>query len=357
MRTSPRSTTGKTTNAGRVHQHPTPLRRRPQSCTQVIIQMLKAYFESTRETLKSLTDTFDFLWPTTAAMWNLRWQVQGLVGAYPQITDKELQGRFVAGTGISGANLKRSCIDQSWERQQQRFAEILLTSTFALYESWCDQILSSLGHSNSEWSKRLQFPTEYDSGGTIPKRGVGKLLPDLLTHRSPFLSAAFYPKFASRPKCDRMKIESYLQCYRYFKEVRNCLMHNGGLADKKLLDAATSFAKCANTTSLGTKEVPEHASATLDAPISLSLRGVVGFSDIVTRLMLTLDAELMQAEKAEDECVKLWRRRFDDEKIGLPSNAVAKANKVNRLAKKLGLPLPAKSSDFEQFLRAHGFVV
>jgi hypothetical protein len=47
-----------------------------------------------------ITRLFDFMSPTIVAMWNLRWQVQGFVQAYPDATQQDIVKRFALGSGV-----------------------------------------------------------------------------------------------------------------------------------------------------------------------------------------------------------------------------------------------------------------
>jgi hypothetical protein len=100
------------------------------------------FFRSSRSTHQQVTELFDFVWPTVAALWNLRWQVAGLSATQTSVTTDMLTGRFIAGSGIHGANLKRACLETTWDQQQSQFAKFLLIDLFALYEGW---LASTLG--------------------------------------------------------------------------------------------------------------------------------------------------------------------------------------------------------------------
>ncbi|GAA5531289.1 hypothetical protein [Herpetosiphon gulosus] len=116
------------------------------------------FFEVSRQTYTQVTGLFDFLWPTAAAMWNLRWQVDSFLRSYPNATNHELENRFVLGSGIHGSNLRRACITHTWDEQQHEFAKFLLINIFAIYESWIKAVLEELGSFTKTNEKSLQFP-------------------------------------------------------------------------------------------------------------------------------------------------------------------------------------------------------
>src|SRR4029077_15181075 len=79
--------------------------------------------------------------PKIAAMWNLRCQVQGFLKVRPETTQQELVQRFALGSEVRGNEIKRACVDNSWEEQQARFAAILLTNTIAIFEDFLDGLV------------------------------------------------------------------------------------------------------------------------------------------------------------------------------------------------------------------------
>jgi hypothetical protein len=74
--------------------------------------------------------------------------------------------RFALGSSIRGNEIKRACVDNSWEEQQGRFASILLTNTIAIFEEFLDGLVG-LTIANEAQTRRtakaLQFPVA--SGG------------------------------------------------------------------------------------------------------------------------------------------------------------------------------------------------
>jgi hypothetical protein len=309
------------------------------------------FFANTRSTINSLTSIFDFIWPTAAAMWNLRWQVKGFLEICPNTDELTLAGRFVAGSGVNGTNLRRTCIEQTWVQQQERFAELLLTSLFALYESWCERSVEMLHCTSSEAAKRLQFPTGQDPTGKNTK-GVGEVLDRLAASDSQMMIQLIYPKLVSHPKFSLPYLDKYLVCYRYFKEVRNCLIHKGGIADQKCVDAYSEFAKIPNAAAIGLKEFPHHSAAQLDQPITVSLRGVVGFSDILLRLIITLDAVFAKHHQAEKLVLEKWKESHFERYV-LPANPTARAARLQQLIGKLDWKATRDTQALESLLKKH----
>jgi len=232
----------------------------------------KLFLRTSKRVAQRLTDIFDFVWPTAVAIWNLRWQVSGFLEVSPQTTDAELSGRFVAGSGIRGANLRRACIDSSWANQQQEFARFLLIEFCALYEAWCE------GHQMSLINPRVSRKTCSSPlrQHMAVSQGVGRAINIVKATVSTEMAAAIYPAISKNTKNSKPYLEQLLVCYRYFKEARNCLVHGGGTTSPSLQLAEASYQQL-TLLSLGVKEKPEHCQCDPTDGVKPSLRGVVGF--------------------------------------------------------------------------------
>jgi hypothetical protein len=81
----------------------------------------RLFYRASEGASDQVTALFRFVWPTAAALWNLRWQVQGFVGVRSSAPAEELQHRFVLGSGLLGVDLKTACLEHTWEVRLPRF--------------------------------------------------------------------------------------------------------------------------------------------------------------------------------------------------------------------------------------------
>lgn len=268
-----------------------------------------------------------------------------------------MHGRFVAGSGIGSANLQRACIEMTWEDQQAEFAKFVLFNLFAIYEGWLALTLAKIGFASLE--KSLQFPTAIARDGSV--RGISSAFALLNRNASITMKDAFYSDLSTHPKNSLPQIENLLKTYRCFKELRNAVMHGGGIAGQKCIDAYNEFAPL-TPADLGITEVPKVIAPSLGAPVKLVLRGVVGFSEIILRLVATLDAELACTQGAEREFLDHWRAHFSAsgntkvKRFPLSADRARRERHLRRLIGKLALPRPANVSPLETFLRSHRLV-
>ena len=314
---------------------------------------------ASRDALNSLTTLFDFVWPTSAALWNLQWQVKGFISQVPKVTTNELNGRFIHGSGIASANLHRLANQQSWPELQQWFARLLLSETCALFEGWIESAFDELilpnslrkkGNSNS-LDKKIQFVTKFDSLG-VPIDGVGFVLAQICGAGSDIMKICFLPTQSKNKKLGS-NVDNALKCYRAFKGVRNDFTHHGGRASKKTVDDILIF-HSETKKSLGVKEMPVMITASPGAPIELSLRGVVGFSDIIVRIIAELDLALSNSKFAEDLIVNRWIKKHKG-RVLIKSGQLGH-ERLKSLAVQCGLPQPDNSLILYEYLYGRNMV-
>lgn len=235
------------------------------------------------------TQLFDFVWPAAAALWNLRWQVRGFCSVVPDAEEQLLLARFSGGSGVRGANLRRACIESTWEGQQEQFARIVLVNICAHYEAWCKAIAATFGRAQLE--KALQF---WDG-----KECVTAAISFMRGRGSAVMQGSVEPGYKAQRFYASSRLEPLMRCYRFFKEARNCLAHSGGIASPSLCKAHADWLPHAKPGMMGVKEVPQHSAPVLGAPVALSLRGVVGLTQVCLLLVQIVDAEVSGTHLAE----------------------------------------------------------
>jgi hypothetical protein len=273
--------------------------------------------------------------------------MKGYLAVRPDASANEVSTRFIYGSGVRpGIDIRKAVSSKTWEQQQEQFAEILLTSLFALYESWLTAVLEDLGPQSKELIKQLQFPT-VQMGGT--SKGVWGAVDKITKPESSFAKGAFYVGLTQGQKYAKTELDNLLFCYRYFKECRNALIHSGGRTDQKLVDAYGAFQAVATPAKLGLREVPLHDPVSLGTPVRIHLRGAVGMVEVILRMLVTLDAELSRAKKFEEELSSRWIEVY-----GSNRKLKAKTDKRHRqleiMIAGLGLPKPPLISEIDKYL-------
>lgn len=310
----------------------------------------KHFFESTKLLKAQITNLFDFIWPTATAIWNLRWQVHGYISVRDHtLSEAELFAKFGSDNKILRAGISRACIDFTWEEQLEQFANILLINSFAYYESWLEGTLNSIGLLDQQLHKQLQFPSIHS------RRGILDAINTITTPESQMLKDAFYTTLKSNPKYSFNNINNLLICYRYFKELRNTIMHGGGIANQALEDASSLYDRL-SATDLSAKEKPEYFSFQTGDKVQISIRGVVGFLDIIIKISVTLDAELSRSMYAENEVFSRWCTYVTGNQRLLKSRA-GRAEHLKKRFQQCNFPGPLVTSELEAWLSSKGLIV
>lgn len=304
----------------------------------------KSFFDSTKSALAQITDLYDFTWPMVTALWNLRWEVAGYMYVRgEEVTKEELYKKFVNNEKFNRPNLYRSCIEFSWEKQKEDIAKIILINLFAYHESWIENILSELGKNTKTRQKGLQFPS---SSG---KRGAMDVINELLINMSSVMSNAFYKYYSSNKKFSLSKLNNLLLVYRYFKECRNCIVHSGGLATQKLVDASNLYDSLSDT-DINMKKKPEYNVFSLNAPVKLNITGVVGFTDIILQIITTIDAELLKTQEAETVFIKRIKKNVGSKPKGVDKLAKGRAKAIRSIVQQSKFAMPERTDEIEKIL-------
>lgn len=303
--------------------------------------MRRVFFKSTTEALNGVTAQYDFLWPTAAALWNLRWQVVGYCAVRPEATESELRSRFIEGSGLTGANLRQACVETTWDQQTERLAGVLLTNLFAIYEGWIKRTAAVLA-----------LPKAFER--SLQSYGVSAALASR-AQRSSLIQETVYPVLTRNPRHNLALLDNWLVAYRYFKEIRNKQLHEHGLADATTEEAYLRFSRVATTSDLGVTTVPQHLPVQAGSEVRLSLRGVVGFSDILLRVIVTIDAELACEPKAEHTLVQRWREVRSPDRL-FKSNRSDRRRQLSNVFQKLGFGGVEVNDSAEASLKRLGLV-
>jgi hypothetical protein len=304
---------------------------------------VRPFFPPTQAATDRITQLFDFVWPTAVALWNLRWQVQGFLNEVPDASSDQLHHRFVFGSLIQGTNLRRSCIDTTWENQLSIFADFILTNALAIYEYWADEILDVL-HITQFSGKNLQFAAR-----------LSQVINHACTQVSDTMTRAFFPTYSRSDKYSGSIMPNLMCCYRYFKEARNSLMHGGGIASARAEQAYLEFQPVSDRRALGMRGNLIHDPLIEGNPVKLHLRGVVGFCDVLIRIMITVDADLCRSHSAEQVLAALIRKSWPAGYM-FPANIALRNRRIARVCHRSGLPKPVDVESVYRFLREQRIV-
>jgi len=306
--------------------------------------------ESTKSSMRLLTDLFDFVWPAAAGMWNMRWQVSGFMGAHGNATESDLHSRFILGSGIRGTNLRRTCIETTWNEQQEHFARILLFNIFALYELWADAACRELGAAASkDLVKNLQYPSATVKGKA---QGISAALIKLDDGNCLPLQSELAPIAAAAESVHVDCLDELLCVYRLFKELRNSITHRGGCVDAKIVDAHAAVVAMPRPLPF---RAPKIDLPVVGSPIQVTLYEMVALTDLVRRTMLSIDARLWEGCSAKRLLLKRWKA-FHGRRTFLPASREKRTKRLRGAFVKIGAPRPDAIVQLERMLSEESLI-
>jgi hypothetical protein len=288
-------------------------------------------FDATTDFFSEFTRVNDFAQICAASVWTMRWQVKGFfaeAGFYgdPPVRPREsdLKSRFLAGSGLNGANFRSLVDGQTWPEQASILAEMTLLTFTSIFEGWTDAIGNECGLTKEDrealqWPGHSKYP-RYNKVGS-PKPGIREALEAGRAKTSALMGTCFYPVYKSDRKYSLAQLDELMICYRYWKEIRNALAHAGGRVTDRLM-AEEARINALRDTALSMSRVPRLKPLVLNDQIFVELYSVLGFGEVLHRVAVTADTELSESEKAERIMLGRWeslrRERHNDPPLSQP---------------------------------------
>jgi hypothetical protein len=270
--------------------------------------MASHMFDATSNFFTTFTQVNDFTQVSAASVWTMRWQVKGFFaesGFYTEAQTRpkqaDLKSRFLAGCGLRRANFRSLVDGQTWPEQEAILAEMTLLAIASLFKGWTDAVsdesrLSRANRDALQWPSHAVYPRFNNAGAALP--GIDQALRAGQSTISNVMKQCFHPSYKADRQYSLNQIDQLLVCYRYWKEVRNAIAHAGGRATNRCLVEENGL-MVLTPQALGMSRVPRLAPFTLNERIPIVLESVLGFGEVLHRIVTTVDAELSVTQKAE----------------------------------------------------------
>lgn len=316
--------------------------------------MARVFFKATEAALNNITDQFKLVHPLRTSMQYTRNIVEQIAAENPTADDAFFKGRIDPDDNVHGTGYRDAFLDTPWEEQEEQLAWLLLNNLFATHEGWVDSIFYER-FKGKGYGKDL-FVSGLESTGLSTK-----IASYYVTNakRSQLLTDAFFDVYKNASRLDFSKIDNYMLMYRYFKEARNSFMHGNCIASQRLIDAYTAYSLVATKTDLDVTEVPVIIPPVLGQKVHLNIRGVIGFSDFVQRILIISDISLLQTKVAEEEftsrntlLITNPPRRIDT----LSTNQNRAAAQIGQICVNAGFLRPVWSEELQNYMISHGYI-
>lgn len=310
--------------------------------------MARVFFKVTEDALNNITELFKLVHPLRTSMQYTRNIMAQMAAENPNVDDDYYKSVFDPDNKVHGTGYQEAFLNTPWEEQEEQLAWLLLNNLFATHEGWADSIFH-------ERFKGKGYGKDNFIGGLEYTGLSAKFASYYITNakRSRLLSDAFFDVYKNSSRLDFSKIDNYMLMYRFFKEARNCFMHGNCIASQRLIDAYTSYSAVATKADLDVTEVPVIIPPVLGQKVHLNIRGVIGFSDFVQRILIISDINLLQTKPAEGEFLC---RRPTPVRHTLSPNTIRAQEQVKHICENAGFLRPIWSEDLQNYLVTHGFI-
>jgi len=246
------------------------------------------------------------IWPTLFALRRLRIAVRGAVDR------GNAETHSVAGAIAEGAdvpfNLDVVKFEKSFSLDDQELliGQMALMTLTSYFEGACETAAADLGWASHKF---LMFPPTATSWRTGQRlRGHWS---EMRAGGSALIETCYGPRSRARTHYAESRLPAVLQGFRYWKEVRNALVHAGGRANDALVDAQRAYAPVTNT-DLGLRAKvmltrdgglePNPGSAkllTVGDRFAVSPYAAFNAADIMNKAMITYDFLLCRTSSGE----------------------------------------------------------
>ena len=310
--------------------------------------MAPVFFKATEDALNNITKQFKLVHPLRTSMLYTRSAMRQISAEMPNADDNYFKGIIDPENNVHGTGYREAFLQTAWEAQEEQLAWLLLNNLFAIHEGWAESIFferfEGKGYTKDTFIKSLE------------KTGLSaKFTSYYVTNskRSQLLTNAFFDVYKNTSRLDFSKIDNYMLMYRYFKEARNCFMHGNCIASQRVIDAYNAYSPIATMTDLDVEEVPLVISPILGQKVRLNIRGVIGFSDFVQRILIISDINLLQTIAAEAEFID---RKPSQLMLTLNPNTNRAKDQIGRVCINAGFLRPTWSEEFQNYMITHRFI-
>jgi hypothetical protein len=302
-------------------------------------------------------------------------QAEAVALAEPNLTQIQLREGVFPGLASKGVkvDVNESFFDRTVEENWSVLANFALIAVIARYEAWLDATVSLFpksfqktapvgGGVKTDTRKALQFP----SSKTANFAGVEDGLRTLTAGRDQLLDVSVRPALHRARGTRREQLQAQLKIYRHFKAIRNAMAHTSGTATPEVREASL-LAKRVKVAGVGVHSLPEIRTYKVGDAVSITVRDVVLFDALITRIVRTLDAELSSSH-AGRAVIEARARRFAalKQKAFLPYDAGKRARVIKRfMAFSVSVedrrehlaPTPSELAAFQRFLLSNRIAV
>lgn len=257
----------------------------------------RLFFGVTQQAVDRLTFTMGEYSVALIALEYLRLQTKQIMKRRACVSNSELRNELAAGLSVHWQDFKGLACATQWEQHEVFFSWALLEASISTFEGWVSDVGRIMGLSNGE-KTNLQVPEHF-------QRVVSRLQREC---HSASMRRAFYDVYGHSCKCCYPAMASMLHCFRFFKEMRNAFVHEAGRASERLVRRIVEYQRICTRSSLHVNEVPVVNPCAIGDVVVPVYRGIIGFTDVLIRILVSYDSELLCTTYGEAEFLQRYER-------------------------------------------------
>jgi hypothetical protein len=229
------------------------------------------------------------------------------------LTAAEIAAEVAAGAEVPfQLDLTRFEDDFSLDDQESVVGELALFGLTALFEGALEEACKAQTFSH----KKLMFAPDPDVWSDVSRiNELGPGWKELRTGGSTVIDSAFGDRYRSNPHYSIDRLPHLEVAFRYWKEVRNCLIHAGGHANQNFLTAQAEYLPTKRTdTGLRRKIMisksgdvagnPAPAELIeLGDPLDVTAYGSFNAAEVMLKLATTLDFLIARTPEGEEDVI------------------------------------------------------
>lgn len=292
--------------------------------------MNKGFFQCTNQALDEISNLYIAIWGIDVGLQNFRRNFFDDYRKSGTIKKDELNIKYCSDCRVSSLDYEKTFITKSWAEQEEEIAWLLLNSLIPIFEGWWEEIKRT--RLKTIPSKTILKPDSYAK--------KVKTFTNLSAHCSKDAQNIFGETYKSSDKYIKQDLELHYICFHLFKCMRNAYMHNGRIAHLALIKTQSEYLSKVSTEKLGVTLAPEFYAARLNERIRADLYGIVGFSDVLIRIITTLDAELMDTIGGDEELAERITETKFREKIDTTTEDKEIKKIITKIFKEAGFSTP-----------------
>lgn len=300
------------------------------------------FFEATTIAIRRLNRAMDDFASALIAIKNMRCHVKGVLSECGTFSESSFESRYGCQSEVNWKNYKNVFSVQPFSQQVQSFTWYLLISTCMVFEGWLAEMKKA-----KFISGKMEGLLQCSGATSVISRYVAR-------HKSSLMAGHFYPVYCQGKKYCFSLMEGLIVCYQLFKHMRNCAVHGNGIANSSCVKAYCDFCRRCSTASLGVSELPNVDSIVVGAELCPTFRGVFGFTDIVIRMLVSYDAELLCAQAAEAYFVARYEKANSKTEI-LSAKPARLARQFSNNVRKSGFRPPQQISQLKDYFADRGY--